>query len=171
MHPERKLWNSGTLDASQTQHVRTELSGVPSLTLAFQKLAEGLPDGSSRTVYNLPINQFPRDILDAMLGAAHVIADAIRRKTPLEALGQSLELRINDKPDTFNTSALPDSVKRSMDSSRPIGYMRVQYDEAGRLAVSVGALDPRTLAHYAVPLSEARSISLPTLPGVVVPNR
>ena len=145
-YPDQPIWQTGELEPSNVQYLLEKLSDLPFLTPAFRRLGDGLMVGSSRTVYNLPINQFPNNERDAMLCAAREASEAICD----ERLG-GLEMRIDELPEQFEAEALPDGIKASI-AKRPIGYMRMERTEAG-LKASVGALDPKTQTHYSVPLN------------------
>jgi hypothetical protein len=153
-YPTQPAWATGEVSPTDAQYVREELSSVPFLTPAFKDLGSGLVVGSSRTVYNLPVNQFPRDGLDAMLSAARAAAEVIYREglDGIDPASTPLDMHVDEVPEQFDASALPDGAKARMSPDSPIGYMRMESANTG-LKASVGALDPRTQTHYSVPLN------------------
>ncbi len=151
-YPTHPAWQNRELSDSDGQYVREELDSVPHLTTAFKDLGDGLNVGSSRTIYNLPVNQFYGDGLDAMIGAARIAAEVIYREGIEELTGTSLEMRVDELPEQFEASALPGGIKGSMSPDTPIGYVRAENTENG-LKASVGALNPQAQTHYALPLN------------------
>jgi hypothetical protein len=153
-YPPQPVWQRGELDASDTQYVREELGGVPYMDTALRELGDGLTVGSSRTLYNLPINLVLRDSLDAMISAASTAAEAIYHEGVEDATrrGTQLVLRVDELPEHFEATALPEGIKASMLPDSPIGYLRTENTEAG-LKASVGALDQQTQTHYSTPLN------------------
>lgn len=153
-YPTQSAWQAGELASSDVQYVREELSSTPFLTPAFEDLGNGLAVGSSRTVYSLPVNQFPRDSLDAMLSAACTVAEVIYREgtESIDPERMPLDVRFDETPEQYEVPALPDGIKARMSQDSPIGYMRMECTDAG-LVASVGALDPATQTHYSIPLS------------------
>jgi hypothetical protein len=152
-YPRQPEWRTGEVAPQDIAYVREALGGVPLLGQAFHSLGSELPPGSSRTIYSLPVNQPPRDSLDAMVHGARTAAWMIDSEgiTDIDPRKMPLVLRSDEAPEQFQPSSLPDRVTTEMSPDSPIGYIRVEHTNAGLIA-SVGALDPGTQAHYAITL-------------------
>jgi hypothetical protein len=151
-YPNGSAWQTGELSDSYMALAYRRLEGVFYVDAA-KKLGAGLQEvGSSRTVYNLPLNERPSTPVDAMVGAASSVAYQIDQGGIQRFGNNKLQLRTDEAPTEFE----PDTtvIDRAMSAMSPeslIGYLRAERTETGT-QISVGALDPTSQTHYSLPL-------------------